>query len=282
MTITLENIEILTTKGFELGGLIFKPIVENNNKNLILIGSATGIKYTYYKKLANYFVEKGFQVLLFDYSGIGQSLYKPIRKIKTNMEDWGKIDLQAVINWIKNNFTYEEFYYIGHSVGGQLVGLLDDPNIFDKLIFVTSQNGYWRYYTKKKYLYAIAYRTVWPFLTWLFGYLPSKRMIGENLPKGVALQWVSWLKSKNYLFDHINSKGYELLTKPLLAFSFTDDHYAPPPAVENLMTHYTNTQLTLKSYKPEDLGRKKIGHFGFFREENKDTLWKEVLDFFSN
>ena len=53
MTLTPENIKILTTKGYELGGLLFKPIVETRNNKLILFGSATGIKCTYYKKATN-------------------------------------------------------------------------------------------------------------------------------------------------------------------------------------------------------------------------------------
>jgi len=265
---------------YQIGGILYKPTTETNSANFILFGSATGIKCSYYNKLATYLAENGYIVLLFDYSGIGLSLSQPIRKVKTIMEDWGFIDLQSVVNWITNNFKNHKYYYIGHSVGGQIVGLLKNPNLFEKLIFIASQNGYWRFYTKRKYLYAITYSTVWPLLTRIFGYFPSKRFIGENLPKGVALQWVKWLKSKNYLFDHINSQGYQDLTKPILAYSFSDDHYAPAPAVEDLVKHYPNAEVIFKHYKPEDLGKKKIGHFGFFRESNKEVLWPQIQGFF--
>jgi predicted alpha/beta hydrolase len=282
MNVIRENISIPSLDEYQIGGILYKPEETTISTNFVLFGSATGIKCSYYSKLATYLSEKGYTVLLFDYTGIGLSLNQPLRKVKTNMEDWGYIDLQSVVNWMTNNFKNYKYYYLGHSVGGQIIGLLENPNIFEKFILVASQNGYWRFYTKRKYLYAIAYRTLWPFLAKAFGYFPSKRMIGENLPKGVALQWVKWLKSRNYLFDHIDSSGYNMLTKPVLAYSFSDDHYATAPAVEDLLKHYPNAQVMFKHYKPEDLGKSKIGHFGFFRESNKEVLWSQIHNFFSS
>jgi predicted alpha/beta hydrolase len=29
---------------------------------------------------------------------------------------------------------------------------------------------------------------------------------------------------------------------------------------------------------PERLGARRIGHFGFFRPEHRDTLWREAAD----
>jgi hypothetical protein len=33
----------------------------------------------------------------------------------------------------------------------------------------------------------------------------------------------------------------------------------------------------MKRFSPKDLGLKRIGHFGFFRPEHKDRLWRTHL-----
>lgn len=284
MAITIETQKIQTKNDYELGIIKYFNDYTDGSKRVLLIGSATGIKSSYYKKLANYFAENGFFVISFDYYGIGDSLPKSVRKIKNKMQDWGEVDLNTVVTWIESEFRPEKLYYIGHSVAGQIIGLMEEPNVFDKIILVAAQIGYWKYYTKKKYRYALLYYILWSPMTRILGYFPGTKLgIGENLPKGVALQWVKWLKKENYLFDDktIDTSRYSLITCPILAYSMDDDHYAPLSAVQAMVDHYTHASITYKHIKPRDVNRKKIGHFGFFREQNKDIFWNEALDFFT-
>ena len=279
-----ENVRIQTENGHEIIGTVFRPAGETRTPRCVLIAAATGVKQFFYYKFATFLCENGFLVLTFDYYGIGVSLTSSIRKIRNSMQDWGEKDMVAAIKWIKENLRPFSLFFVGHSVGGQLVGLFEDPNVLEKLVFVTSQNGYWRLYQRKKYLYAFLWYTIWPLLTRLLGYFPSKFFrFGENLPKGVARQWGRWCRSRNYLFDdkRVDTGRYALLKSPILSFSFSDDSYAPLGAVQDLLSHYLLAQVEYRHYAPMDLKLTKIGHFGFFRESARERLWPQVVAFFN-
>lgn len=286
MEILEEEFEVTDSDGYTIGLLQLKQPENkeiNTDPEIILFGSATAVKYHFYKKIGKYLAKHGFIVILFDYRGIGSSLGTSIRKIATTMAEWGSRDLQTVINWILETYSKQKIMYIGHSVGGQILGLLSDPDVFKKIVLVSAQIGYWRYYTKRKYWYAFLYYIAWNPIIRILGYMPTKRFgFGENLPRDMALQWCRWLKNKNYLFDDksIDSSRYNQVKARILSYSFTDDTWAPLEAVQSMVDHYTSAEIEYRNYTPQDLGLEKIGHFGFFREQSKKTLWKEILEFF--
>jgi len=41
---------------------------------------------------------------------------------------------------------------------------------------------------------------------------------------------------------------------------------------------YTGADITHRHLAPKDLGVPEIGHFGFFRERFRDSLWREAAD----
>jgi predicted alpha/beta hydrolase len=63
----------------------------------------------------------------------------------------------------------------------------------------------------------------------------------------------------------------------VLAIGFTDDQrFGCRRAVEALHRHYENADLTYDFVAPERLGRRNIGHFGYFRDGAR-PLWDETL-----
>ena len=58
----------------------------------------------------------------------------------------------------------------------------------------------------------------------------------------------------------------------------TDDAFAPLPAVEALGRLYPNARWETRRVAPRDVGAKALGHFGFFRERFRDSLWREAAD----
>jgi len=44
--------------------------------------------------------------------------------------------------------------------------------------------------------------------------------------------------------------------------------------VELLCSGFSSIKPDILSIKPADAGATKIGHFGFFRPEHRDTLWR--------
>jgi predicted alpha/beta hydrolase len=119
-----------------------------------------------------------------------------------------------------------------------------------------------------------------PFLTPLFGYFPGKRLrIVGDLPKGVAYQWRRWCLHPDYLLAEGEPARRAMagFAAPMLSFSFEDDVMITREAVDQLHGFYRGAVVERRHLAPADLGRDRIGHFGFFSESSRDTLWKQSL-----
>jgi predicted alpha/beta hydrolase len=119
-----------------------------------------------------------------------------------------------------------------------------------------------------------------PLISRIFGYVPGSLGIKEDLPGGVAREWAAWCRRPGFLLDgHPERRaGFERFGRPILAWSFEDDHFAPRPAVEWLLRLYGNAPVEHRHRVPRAAGLGEVGHFGFFRERFRDSLWQEAAD----
>jgi predicted alpha/beta hydrolase len=238
---------------------------------------ATGVPQSYYARFAAYLAERGFTVLTFDYRGIGRSLFSSIRKHPARMRDWATLDAAAAFSYFDGRKTY----VIGHSFGGQALGLLPDPSRIAGALTVGSQSGYWKNWPAlgRLWMWPVTHFAL-PFISSVRGYFPASRLgFGEDLPKGVAIEWARWCRNPRYLVGDLGVEAaYAEVRAPLRAYAISDDPFAPRRAVEALGSLYPNSKWETRSVTPRDLGVKSIGHFGFFRERFRDSLWRETAD----
>ncbi|MEP1035051.1 alpha/beta fold hydrolase [Ekhidna sp.] len=264
-------------------GVITATIYDSIDPNTVLvIASATGVKQSFYKKFAEYLSSQNVTVITFDYYGIGLSLKGSIKKLTNDAEGWGAEDLESVIDYALNNFVGYKKSLLGHSIGGQLVGLSKSSTKMDKIVLVAAQSGYWKLWDGVGRIKLwFNWHILFPLLTNLFGYLPSKKISGmENLPKNVANQWSKWGKNKDYLLSDKSLKEtfFEKYYSEIAAFSIDDDDFAPRKAVEWMTGRYSNAKTKTRHLIPKDYNTQKIGHFGVFKERFKDTIWKDLLN----
>jgi predicted alpha/beta hydrolase len=168
--------------------------------------------------------------------------------------------------------------YVGHSFGGQALGLIANNTQVSRALFVAAQAGYWGLMTPPEgyRVYALMNFIGTP-LVKIFGYAPGKMGIGEDLPKGVFLQWTKWVSSPRYYYDDKSIaalKNYPNYKGALRALSFSDDPWATPRAVELLVSGFTSISPEIITVSPQSTGLAAIGHFGFFRPDNR-ALWTE-------
>ena len=275
-----QEISIPTAKGHSILATRFSDS-ESIHKTII-ISSATGVLHEYYKKFASHFASIGYIVFTFDYSGIGKSGWE-IQNLKSNTTDlksWGSIDQAAVVSCAKNQYPDYELTILTHSIGGQLLGFNPNNELIDKIVLVASQTGYWKYF---KGLHCpkmwLLWHVVIPGLTPLFGYFPAKTLgLFENLPKNMVYEWAKWGRKKEYLMHFHNNQDYffDTIRAPLLSLSFPEDHFAPKATVDWLTNQYKNAKVQREHYIPSNDKLHRLKHFGFFREEFKDTLWKKT------
>jgi predicted alpha/beta hydrolase len=123
-----------------------------------------------------------------------------------------------------------------------------------------------------------------PMIARMFGYIPGWLGLGTDFPNGVFLEWASWCLKPNYLFDDetLDTRGnFKRFTGTLRGIGMTDDSWAPPVALEKLLSHYVNAKREHITISPHEVGVKKLGHFGFFRELGRDKLWPEAAEWLS-
>lgn len=252
---------------------------------IVLIGGAMGVRQEFYQEFAAFLAQTGFAVMTFDYRGIGRSIPEQhahsLRGLETDITRWAEQDYNAALHVARSWHAGVPLYVIGHSLGGQLPGLLPDSQIIDGLMTIAAGNGYWRMNAAPaRRLALFLWYIAVPFWTALFGYFPGRRLrkIG-NLPKGVIRQWSRWCRNRHYVVDEQGQplrEGYAKIRIPMLSMIIDDDELLSPASINDLHDWYCNAPLERRHIVPDEVGARRIGHFGFFREQFRDTLWQQA------
>jgi predicted alpha/beta hydrolase len=275
-----QNVLIEARDGFKLSATIRRPLTEI--KGVIQMNCGTGIPQKVYSNLAIYLTQYGYVTVTYDYRGIGNSKPKNLKGFEAKIEDWGILDMTSIFDWIISEFPNEKKIIIGHSMGGQLVGLMDNYQKIDKLVLIASSTGYWKDMSSPyKWLMPPLWFLFIPLTTFIYGYANAKKIRqGENLPKGVAIQWRNWCINPNYFDEHFQKSNtslfFDKLRIPLKSIQIKDDPIANEITSNKILKYYKIANIEIEKISPEQLGVKKIGHTGFFSRQFKDTLWKNL------
>jgi predicted alpha/beta hydrolase len=146
---------------------------------------------------------------------------------------------------------------------------------------VASQSGYWKAQGgRSRWATGLHMGVSIPVLSRMSGYMPwSSLRGGEDLPKGVALQWAKWANDPRYLLGDttIPRERIKYFSAPVLAHTFTDEPPADPTAVDPVVDAYPNvTRLVID---PKDIGIEGTGHVGFFSLQ-AGPLWDDLVGWF--
>ncbi|ACV28007.1 alpha/beta hydrolase family protein [Kangiella koreensis] len=287
-----HNLQIQTVDGFILSASIYSAKEEPDGNTLkqnrwLIIGSAFGVPHQYYKHIANHLAEQGISCLTFDYRGIGQSKDGVMPAKDMLMQHWGELDLESVIQHVQNSYQPSELYYLGHSAGGQILGLAPSSYQFDKIILAATGVGAWRAWLgAQKYLLAAMWYGLMPLMmVFQRGDFFHSKMLGPiPVPKHAVKQWVEWAKSEDYLFTSrhgLDLSGYEKIKANIFALTISDDWYAPQSSRDALLAHYSNSHRVTQYILPQDLELKRIGHFGLFRKKQEiiQGIWQPIIKF---
>jgi predicted alpha/beta hydrolase len=285
----IDDITFPAVDGYALGATLFLP--RGAKRHAVLINSATAVPRKIYRGFAGYLARRGSAVLTYDYRGIGDSRQKSLVGynqpkslvgFNASMSDWAALDATAAVAWMRERYHDLPLGYVGHSFGGQALGLLANNSEVSRALLIAAQAGYWKLMASpERYRVFALLNFVGSPLTRLMGYAPGWSGIGEDLPKGVFEQWVRWVMSERYLFNDPNLKALSNFAKykgTLRSLCLSDDPWATRPAVELLCSGFTSTKPEILTITPADAGATAIGHLGFFRSEHRDTLWRGAAE----
>jgi predicted alpha/beta hydrolase len=214
----IDDITFPAADGYALGATLFLP--RGAKQHAVLINSATAVPRKIYRKFAGYLARRGFAVLTYDYRGIGDSrqrallgYFKPKSLVgfKATMADWAALDMTAAVAWMRERYHTLPLTYVGHSFGGQALGLLANNTEVKRALLIAAQAGYWKLVASpERYRVFVLLNFAGMPLTRLLGYMPGWAGVGEDLPKGVFEQWTRWVMSERYLFDDPDLKTLEI------------------------------------------------------------------------
>ena len=272
--------EIETKNGHRLSSTFYSP--EGEIKGAVLIVPAMGVAQQYYASFASWLTQQGYMAVTFDYSGVGLSQSGHLRDSDVTITDWAKFDCAAMVDAVSAKADGRPLYWIGHSLGGQILGMVPNFNLITKVINIASGSGYWF-----ENVPSLKWRACWlwyivvPLATRVFGYFPGKRLrkVGD-LPGGVMNQWRRWCLNPEYL---IGAEGIEIrdryrsIITPISSLSFTDDELMSKKNIDSLNSFYASSKMKTSRITPEDIGVKHIGHFGFFKARFEESLWGNYL-----
>ncbi len=277
-----EPVVLQCRDGYVLAGQLWTPSAAVRGS--VIISSATGVLARYYARYAAFLCEHGYRVLTYDYRGIGGSRPASLRGAEIIWRDWGDLDFDAAVRWMRQEDPVGSLIAVGHSIGGFLPGFAAAAVEVDRFLSVGAQYAYWRDYAPGQRLQMFArWHLFMPVVTALCGYFPGRRLGWlEDLPAGVAREWAF----RQARLDHSYPvqerdemiRRFAAVRAPILAVSMSDDEYGTPPAIARGLSYYRNAPREHVRLTPQALGQTRVGHFDLFRDRYRESFWRATLD----
>ena len=249
----------------------------------IIVNAATGVHSRFYHHYARFLASHGYDVLTWDYRGVGLSRPDDLRGTRFRWRDWGQKDFEAALGFAQKKRPGQKIKVVGHSIGGFLPGYAAAATGIDRMLTVGAQYAYWPdYRTGRRASLFLRWHVAMPFYTLLNGYFPGRKLGWlEDLPAGVAHEW-------SFRGERIEARlpraeqeriveTFSSVKAPILAVSVTDDDFCTPSAMRRALSYYGSSERIKVMLKPADLGLEEIGHFDLFRAKHAPGFWLDTL-----
>ncbi|SFB00393.1 alpha/beta fold hydrolase [Pseudomonas sp. NFPP24] len=272
--------------GHILGGFAWRHIRTDPARPVVIINAATSVRCRHYARFADYLFANGFDVITYDYRGIGESRNGSLRHFKASWSDWGVLDFEAMLTRAQREFPGQPIDVVAHSFGGCAAGLAASGAVIRRIVTVGAQFAYWRDYAPSgRWRMFAKWHVVMPLLTALCGYFPGKRLGWlEDTPAGVVRDWS--MPTPRYETRPsgraLGNLPFSRVKAQILAISITDDPFGTVAAIERLLGYFDGSERTHLRIAPEDIGENQVGHFAFFRSEYQDRLWPIAMAWLQN
>ncbi len=275
------TVPIIAGDGTVLQGTEYAPA---GPRTWLLINSAMGVRRRFYRHLARHLAAQDIGVLTYDYRGMGDSVLDRPSFSRVRLEDWGRKDFPAVLRWLRATRGPERVVVLGHSVGGQLLGIAPEITGVDALIGVAAQSGYWRHWDglERAKVFAFWYAAV-PLLSRAGASFPSSLLgLGQDIPSSVARQWAEWGRDPEYIRSRTvgpRPQYHDEVRCRLRTYLIPDDNLAPPRASRAWHDWFPNAEREVVELGARTATGRRIGHFGFFDPEIGGAEWPGLADF---
>jgi len=276
-----EVVSIHCRDGVKLHGHFWSGS-DNGGNGSVVINPATGVAARYYHYYARFLAEHGFDVLTYDYRGIGLSRPDRLRGCGYRWRDWGEQDFDAALLFMESRRPGRALLVVGHSIGGFLPGVSAHAGDIIRMLAVGAQYGNPRdYAAAHRWRLFLKWHVIMPAASLLFGYFPGRRLGWlEDLPKDVSLDWAF---QRGWKDPHPESERtaafnrFDSFRAPILSLTVSDDEIATVQAVRRGLSHYRNAEVEEVRLTPGDIGFPRVGHFDLFHARHATGFWLDTL-----
>lgn len=272
---------IVCKDGYQLAARFYAHTNKEKQNLPVLICPATGITKQFYHSFATWLSEQGFDVMVFDFRGIGESLHGQLKDSTASIVQWGELDIPAAIDVLLNKTHAQQVYLLGHSAGGQLMGVNANHHKVAKVVAVSGSSGHIKGLKgRTKILAPIMFKGIFPLARLTLGYGPTNAIgMGENLPKDVAREWAQFCSKPGYILNAVGKTIHEdfhsKVHTPITVLWSSDDEIATEANVRDLLRLYPNAHTDMIELKPASYNHKMIGHMLMFKKSHQN-LWPVI------
>ena len=148
------------------------------------------------------------------------------------MSDWGLFDMRTALAAVAERAAGLPVATLGHSVGGQFLGLLTNHSLARAHVQIATSVGYWPWEQAPfKYLAWWFWRVHGPLMLAIRGYVPTGGgWSGLPLPRGVFEEWRRWCLRPDHfgpdLHTYLTDNVFAEIRAPVLNVGFSDDPIA--------------------------------------------------------
>jgi len=202
-----------------------------------------GLSARQYIPLGLALAERGIEVFIHEWRGIGSSSLRASRAVDWGYRELLDVDLEAAMDAVESRAGSKSLLIGGHSLGSQFSLMLAGRRERkpDALVLVAGGSPHWT-------LYPLIHRSVLlpvffalPLLGSLFGHYPGRQVgFAGREARGVMKDWTWTGRHGHYGLPRLDpspSPGMAELSVPIVGVRMADDWFVPKASLDGLLAH---------------------------------------------
>jgi len=245
--------------------------VPNSKRGVFILLPAMGVPSRFYRPFAKTLNVQGYSVVMTDLRGVGSSSVRASRHQNFGYEEMISLDIPTLIKEVKQDYTDQPIFLIGHSLGGQLSCLhqscCQQSERVDAIILIGAPSVYYKGWSFPFNFGALVFTHSSWILSKVMGYFPGNRLgFGGRQSERVIADWANFSRTGQFNLSK-SERDYDLALSKLdiniLCLSFADDHYAPQKTVNNLINKMPGAAICHDHLTSRQLGSTSVDHFNW-------------------
>ena len=282
----VEDLYVPTPDGVDLAVTLFQPPAGKSNGIAVQINSSMATPRQYYRAFSTYLAERGFTILAYDYRGVGGSLFELPPPGARTAVDWGRIDQTVVADYLAQRFPKLAPVLVGHSFGGQIIGLTRHASRWLAVLLVGTSHGYYGKWPQpqRRKMWLRSY-VMAPLLRLASRKLQQRMEDKMGIPFPIGYEMSIYLRTPHFFVD-LQGRPIRPHNEELRAtvrhITLSDDVVVIPGSEIDIEFFYPNAKKIQDRKTPADYGVEQVGHFGFFRRSMPVAAWADVGQWLSS